>query len=107
MLEKNCPMPSRNEVMSADGSGAATMPEEAIPATVGPVITDPDVEAYAERHTTRAHHHLVAIDGETRDTLPTPQMLTGHIESRLLDTLVWATGSERVLLVGTFTLDGA
>lgn len=66
-------------------------------------IVDPGVERYAEEHTTAPPEHLVALAEETRATLSTPAMMTGPVEGRFLELLVFATGARRVLEIGTFT----
>ena len=66
-------------------------------------IVDPDVERYAEEHTTPPPEHLVALAEETRSTLSTPQMMTGPVEGRFLELLVFATGARRVLEIGTYS----
>ncbi|MBA3422899.1 MAG: class I SAM-dependent methyltransferase [Thermoleophilaceae bacterium] len=66
-------------------------------------IVDPDVERYAEEHTTAPPEHLVALAEETRATLSTPQMMTGPVEGRFLELLVFAAGARRVLEIGTFS----
>ncbi len=66
-------------------------------------IVDPDVERYAEEHTTPPPEHLVALAQETRATLSTPQMMTGPVEGRFLELLVFATEARRVLEIGTFS----
>jgi caffeoyl-CoA O-methyltransferase len=67
------------------------------------VIVYPDVEQYAEEHTTAPEPLLAALAEETSKTLPFPQMLTGTIEGRFLELLVFATGARRVLDVGTYS----
>ena len=44
-----------------------------------------------------------ALAEETRATLPSPQMMSGHLEGRLLEMLVHATGAKRVLELGTYS----
>ena len=66
-------------------------------------IVAPEVERYAEEHTTPPPEHLVALAEETRATLPTPQMMTGPVEGRFLELLVFASGARRVLEIGTFS----
>ncbi len=66
-------------------------------------IVDPEVERYAEEHTTPPPEHLVALAEETRASLSTPQMMTGPVEGRLLELLVFATGARRVLEIGTYS----
>ena len=66
-------------------------------------IVAPEVERYAEEHTTPPPEHLVALAEETRATLPTPQMMTGPVEGRFLELLVFASGARLVLEIGTFS----
>ena len=66
-------------------------------------IVDPGVEAYVEAHTTPPPQHLARLAEETRATLRSPQMLTGTVEGRLLEALVWATRARRVLELGTYS----
>ena len=66
-------------------------------------IVAPEVERYAEEHTTPPPEHLVALAEETRASLPTPQMMTGPVEGRFLELLVFASGARWVLEIGTFS----
>jgi caffeoyl-CoA O-methyltransferase len=66
-------------------------------------LIDPAVDAYAQSATTPQPEYLNALADETRASLECPQMLTGPVEGRLLQTLVWATGARRVLEVGTYS----
>ncbi|MGI8513140.1 MAG: O-methyltransferase [Solirubrobacteraceae bacterium] len=66
-------------------------------------ITDPAVEAYLEAHTSAPTEALAALAAETRETLPAPQMLTGTVEGRFLELLVWAARPRLVLELGTFS----
>jgi caffeoyl-CoA O-methyltransferase len=66
-------------------------------------LVDDDVERYAAEHTTEPDELLRRLAEETRATLPSPQMLTGPVEGRLLETLVFATGAHRVLELGTYS----
>ncbi|HEY8866161.1 MAG TPA: O-methyltransferase [Solirubrobacteraceae bacterium] len=63
----------------------------------------PAVEAYAEAHTTPPASFMAALAAETQEQLSFPQMLTGTVEGRLLETLVFATGARSVLELGTFS----
>jgi caffeoyl-CoA O-methyltransferase len=67
------------------------------------VIGRPEIDAYAEAHTTSPPPLLDALAEETRATLKAPQMLTGPVEGRFLQTLVFATGARRVLEIGTYS----
>src|SRR5918911_1036516 len=66
-------------------------------------IVPPEVERYVEEHTTPPEPRLERLAHETRETLAFPQMLTGRVEGRFLETLVWASGAERVLELGTYS----
>jgi caffeoyl-CoA O-methyltransferase len=66
-------------------------------------IVPKDIEGYAEAHTTQPSELLRRLAGETRETLRSPQMLTGTIEGRFLELLVAATGARRVLELGTYS----
>jgi caffeoyl-CoA O-methyltransferase len=66
-------------------------------------IANPDVERYAEEHTTTPPELLARLAEETRATLRAPGMLTGTVEGRFLELLVYATGSRRVLELGTYS----
>lgn len=66
------------------------------------IVPDP-IDRYAEAHTTPPGELLTRLAEETRATLSVPQMLTGTIEGRLLEFLVFASGARRVLELGTFS----
>lgn len=66
-------------------------------------VVPPELEAYAEAHTTQAGELLGRLAAETKATLSAPQMLTGPVEGRFLQTLVYATGAKRVLELGTYS----
>lgn len=68
-----------------------------------PDITPPDIDAYADAHTTAHPPFMDALAAETRATLPIPEMLSGHLEGRLLEMLVFAGGARRVLELGTYS----
>ncbi len=61
------------------------------------------VEAYAAAHTSPAAAHLRALADETRATLKSPQMLTGEVEGRLLEFLVFLVAPRTVLEIGTYS----
>ena len=70
----------------------------------GPVDIVPEpIEGYAAEHTTPPEPLLAALADETRRTLQSPQMLTGTIEGRFLEMLVYASGARRVLELGTYS----
>ncbi len=66
-------------------------------------IIRPEVERYAEEHTTPPPPHLLALAEQTRESLSSPQMMTGPVEGRFLELLVFASGARRVLEIGTFS----
>jgi caffeoyl-CoA O-methyltransferase len=66
------------------------------------IVTD-EIEQYAAAHTTQPTDVLAALATETRETLRSPQMLTGTIEGRFLEVLVFAAQARRVLELGTYS----
>ena len=67
------------------------------------MIVPEEIEAYAEAHTTPGTDLLAALAEETKATLRAPQMLTGPIEGRFLEFMVYALRSHRVLELGTYS----
>jgi len=67
------------------------------------VIVRPELEEYAEEHTTPHEALLAELAADTRATLPSSEMLTGLVEGRLLEVLVFASGARRVLEIGTYS----
>jgi caffeoyl-CoA O-methyltransferase len=67
------------------------------------VITPPEIEAYAEGATTPAPEHIAALHAETMATQSATQMLSGTVEGRFLQMLVWASSARLVLEIGTYT----
>jgi len=66
-------------------------------------FVEPEVEAYAEAHTTPPEPLLAELAEETRASLQSPQMLTGTIEGRFLELLVHGLAAKRVLELGTYS----
>jgi caffeoyl-CoA O-methyltransferase len=66
-------------------------------------LVDPRLENYAAEHSSAAPDLLERLERETRDTMRSPEMLSGRAEGQLLRLLVRMTGAERILEVGTFT----
>jgi caffeoyl-CoA O-methyltransferase len=66
-------------------------------------IVPEEIEAYAAAHTTPPEELLAELAEETKATLRSPQMLTGPIEGRLLELLVYGIGAKRVLELGTYS----
>ena len=67
------------------------------------MIVPDEIDAYAEGHTTPPPELLAALAEETKATLRSPQMLTGTIEGRFLEFLVYALRARRVLELGTYS----
>jgi caffeoyl-CoA O-methyltransferase len=68
-----------------------------------PLDLPDEVEAYVEDHTTPPEPYLAELERETREQLEAPQMLTGRVEGRFLQTLVHAARPRLVLELGTFS----
>jgi caffeoyl-CoA O-methyltransferase len=82
------------------GTRSATDGQNPVPMAF--IVRD-EIERYAEEHTTPPLELLAALAVETRASLRSPQMLTGTIEGRFLEMLVWASGARRVLEFGTYS----
>jgi caffeoyl-CoA O-methyltransferase len=67
------------------------------------VIVEPQVEEYAEAHTSPDGDLFERLAAETREKSEIPQMMVGKLEGQFLGFLVRATGARRVLELGTFT----
>ncbi len=65
-------------------------------------IVDPELETYAEAHTTAPPAYLEALAAELRVTLESPGMMVGRLEGRYLEMLTFALGARSVLEIGTF-----
>jgi predicted O-methyltransferase YrrM len=66
-------------------------------------IVPEEIERYAEAHSTPVDERMNALAEETRSTLRSPGMLSGAVEGRLLEMLVFSTGARRVLEFGTYS----
>jgi caffeoyl-CoA O-methyltransferase len=66
-------------------------------------IVPPEIERYAELHTTPLPEHLRALAAETEKSMTFAQMMVGQLEGRFLEMLVFMTGARRVLEIGMFT----
>jgi caffeoyl-CoA O-methyltransferase len=70
---------------------------------MSPILANEQLEAYIDAHTTPPEPHLAALAEETRATLNAPQMLTGTVEGRFLEALVWTARPQLVLELGTYS----
>ena len=66
-------------------------------------IVSDDIDQYAAEHTTPPDPLLDALEEETRATLAAPGMLSGPVEGRLLETLVFVSRARNVLEIGTYS----
>ena len=70
---------------------------------MSPQLVSDEVEAYAAAHSSPPAAHLQMLAQETREKLTSPQMLTGEVEGRLLEFLVFLARPQLVLEIGTFS----
>ncbi len=70
---------------------------------MSPYLLSDEIEDYAAAHTTPPAEHLEALALQTRETLNSPQMLTGDIAGRFLEFLVFLAQPRLVLEIGTFS----
>jgi caffeoyl-CoA O-methyltransferase len=70
---------------------------------MSPDLVSDAVEAYAAAHTTPPPGPLRALAAETRATLASPEMLTGEVEGRMLEFLVFLARPQLVLEIGTYS----
>jgi caffeoyl-CoA O-methyltransferase len=66
-------------------------------------IVEPQIEEYAEEHTSPDGDLFERLAEETRAKTTAPQMMVGRIEGQFLATLVRLRGARRILELGTFT----
>ena len=66
-------------------------------------ITPDGLLEYVDGHTTPPAPHMQALEEETRASLAIPQMLSGAVEGRLLEFLVWLARPRLVLEIGTYS----
>lgn len=63
----------------------------------------PDIEAYAEAHSTAESAACLALREETCRRMEIPQMVVGPLEGAFLKMMVQLVGARRVLEIGMFT----
>jgi caffeoyl-CoA O-methyltransferase len=66
-------------------------------------LANPEIETYAETHTTPEPPYLQAVAEATRAFSEAHSMMVGRLEGRFLEMLVGITGARRILEIGTFT----
>ena len=62
-----------------------------------------ELNELAARYTTPPEQALQQLEEETRETLPNPQMLSGAVNGRLLEMLVYLAQPRLVLEIGTYS----
>jgi caffeoyl-CoA O-methyltransferase len=65
-------------------------------------LVAPDIDAYADAHTSPPPAYLATLDREARAELPYAAMLSGPVVGRFLETLVAFRGARTVLEIGTY-----
>jgi len=66
-------------------------------------VNPPEIDAYCEAHSTPPPDRMRALAEETRASLRDPAMLTGTVEGRFLEMLVWVSNAHNVLELGTYS----
>lgn len=64
---------------------------------------DPSINRYAEAHTTGESELLQQLTAETVAEVPMPNMLSGHLQGRLLALLSWLVQPKVIIEIGTYT----
>ncbi len=65
-------------------------------------LIHPQIQLYAEQHSSPEDVLLKEIN-EFTQTHPEAQMLSGHLQGKVLETLSWMIRPRRILEIGTFT----
>lgn len=66
-------------------------------------ITDPEIDIYAEEHTSPESQELLSLIKSSDEELQYIDMISGRVVGQLLKMLVKISGAKRVLEIGTFT----
>lgn len=66
-------------------------------------ITSPQIEAYAEDHTTPESDEIAALVASSNDVLEYTDMLSGRVVGQFLKIIIQISGAKRALEIGTFT----
>ncbi|HEY6503998.1 MAG TPA: O-methyltransferase [Chitinophagaceae bacterium] len=66
-------------------------------------LINPQVQLYAEQFSSAEDGLLKEINDWTVKNHPEQQMLSGHLQGKLLETISWMIRPRRVLEIGTFT----
>lgn len=63
----------------------------------------PEIEVYAENHTSAESNYLQALNRETYQKVLIPRMLSGHLQGRVLSMLSKLKQPKNILEIGTYT----
>jgi predicted O-methyltransferase YrrM len=66
-------------------------------------LMNPDIQAYAEQHTSPENDLLKALNRETHAKVLRPRMLSGHLQGRLLSMISCMVRPKCILEIGTYT----
>ena len=66
-------------------------------------LINPEVQVYAENHSSPEDALLREINEWTRDHHKEYQMLSGHLQGKVLEAISWMVRPRRILEIGTFT----
>jgi caffeoyl-CoA O-methyltransferase len=66
-------------------------------------FVDPNIQLYAEKHTTHENELLKNINRQTHASVMMPRMLSGHLQGRLLSMLSSMIRPKYILEIGTYT----
>jgi caffeoyl-CoA O-methyltransferase len=66
-------------------------------------FVDPNIQLYAEKHTTQENELLKNINRQTHASVMMPRMLSGHLQGRLLSMLSSMIRPKYILEIGTYT----
>ena len=64
---------------------------------------DPQIEAYAEKHTSQESELLYKVNRETHMKVLNPRMLSGHLQGQMLRMISMMIQPQYILEVGTYT----
>jgi predicted O-methyltransferase YrrM len=66
-------------------------------------LINPRVQSYAEEHSSAEDDLLKEINDWTVNNHPEQQMLSGHLQGKVLESISWMLRPRRILEIGTFT----
>lgn len=66
-------------------------------------LIHPDIEKYAQQHTSSESDVLKRLNRETHAKIIRPRMLSGHMQGKLLEMISCMLQPERIVEIGTYT----